>query len=113
MTRNYDCHVACSVEVALDLIGGKWKGIVLYHLLKGMKRFNELRRLIPSVTQRMLTKQLRELESVGLVKRTVYPVVPPKVEYELTERGMTLEPVLLGLRAWGEQVGRQLVEQKS
>ena len=109
MNRNYDCHPACSVEIALDLIGGKWKGIALYHLLSGTKRFNQLRKLIPSVSQRMLTKQLRELEAHGLLKRTVYPVVPPKVEYSLTELGLTLEPVLLGLKAWGQTTGKQIV----
>jgi DNA-binding HxlR family transcriptional regulator len=110
MSRRYDCHIACSVEVALDIIGGKWKGVVLYHLLKGTKRFSELRRLIPSVSQRMLTKQLRELESFHLVKRTVYPVVPPKVEYALTELGQTLEPVLSSLKSWGESYGRQVFD---
>ncbi len=109
MNRNYDCHPACSVEIALDLIGGKWKGIALYHLLSGTKRFNQLRKLIPSASQRMLTKQLRELEAHGLLKRTVYPVVPPKVEYSLTELGLTLEPVLLGLKAWGQTTGKQIV----
>ncbi len=109
MKRNYDCHVACSVEITLDFIGGKWKGVVLYHLLKGTKRFSELQKLIPSVSQRMLTRQLRELEAHGLVKRTVYPVVPPKVEYALTESGLTLEPVLSSLRAWGKGPGKQLL----
>jgi DNA-binding HxlR family transcriptional regulator len=106
MTRNYDCHVACSVEVALDVIGGRWKGVVLYHLLGGVKRFNELRRLVPGVTQRMLTRQLRELEAHGLVQRTVYPVVPPKVEYQLTDLGLTLKPLLTELRSWGSTVGK-------
>lgn len=103
MKRKYDCHSVCSVELALELIGGKWKGVVLYHLLGGKKRFNELRRLVPSVTQRMLTKQLRELEDHQLLKRTVYPVIPPKVEYELTSLGLSLAPVLKKLREWGEK----------
>lgn len=101
MKRKYDCHKICSVELALELIGGKWKGVVLFHLLEGKKRFNELRRLVPSVTQRMLTKQLREMEEHKLIKRTIYPVIPPKVEYELTELGKTLEPLLRDLREWG------------
>jgi len=99
---SYDCSEGCPVEAALEVIGGKWKGVTLYHLMNGTKRFNELQRAIGDVTQRMLTKQLRELESAGLVHREVYPVVPPKVEYSLTEKGRTLEPILMSLKAWGE-----------
>ena len=78
--QSYDCSVGCPVEAALELIGGKWKGVALYHLMDGPVRFNELKRQLGSVTQRMLTKQLRELEADGLIFRKVYPVVPPKVE---------------------------------
>ena len=99
--RNYDCSPGCPVEATLELIGGKWKGLVLYHLLKGTLRFGELRRLLPSVTQRMLTRQLRELEAAGLLVRTVHAEVPPRVEYALTERGESLRPVILALREWG------------
>jgi len=109
MKDSFNCHTACAVEVTLQIIGGKWKGLVLYHLLSGTKRFNELRKLIPSVSQRMLTRQLRELETHHLVKRTVYPVVPPKVEYELTEHGRSLETILRLMRDWGEQTGRKLL----
>ena len=92
----------CPVEAALNVIGGKWKGIVLYHLLvDGTLRFNELKRKTGDVTQRMLTKQLRELEEDGLVIRRVYAEVPPKVEYSLSKEGETLRPVLLALRDWG------------
>lgn len=87
---------------ALEGIGGKWKGVTLFHLLDGVKRFNELQRDIGNVTQRMLTKQLRELEDAGLVHREVYPVVPPKVEYSLTTKGETLRPILNALKEWGE-----------
>ncbi|MBX2805301.1 MAG: helix-turn-helix transcriptional regulator [Hyphomicrobiales bacterium] len=97
----YDCSGGCPVEAALERIGGKWKGIALFHLLKGPLRYNELKRSVGTVTQRMLTKQLRELENDGLIERQVYPVVPPHVEYSLTERGRTLEPILLALRDWG------------
>ena len=100
--ENYDCSRGCPVEAALERIGGKWKGVALFHLLEGPKRYNELKRHVGTVTQRMLTKQLRELESDGLVVRTVFPVVPPHVEYSLSETGRTLEPILLALRDWGE-----------
>lgn len=93
----------CSVEGVLDIIGGKWKGVVLYRLLiGGTLRFNELRRQIPNVTQRMLTTQLRELEGDGLISRVVYPEVPPKVEYSLTELGLSMEPILRALKSWGD-----------
>ena len=92
----------CSVERTMSLIDGKWKIIVLYKLLRGTLRFNELRRLIPSITQRMLTRQLRELEADGLIVRTVYAQVPPRVEYTLTARGRSLEPVLMAMKEWGD-----------
>jgi DNA-binding HxlR family transcriptional regulator len=94
---------ACPVEAALGLIGGKWKGIVLYHLLGGTLRFNVIRRYIPGVTQRMLTAQLRELEADGLIVRVVFAEVPPRVEYSLSAKGQTLEPLIMALRAWGEE----------
>jgi DNA-binding HxlR family transcriptional regulator len=93
----------CSVERTMSLIDGKWKIIVLYKLLRGTLRFNELRRLIPSITQRMLTHQLRELEADGLVVRTVYAQVPPRVEYTLSVRGRSLEPVLMAMKDWGDE----------
>jgi len=89
------------VEAALEMIGGKWKGLALYHLLTGTKRFNELKRLLGSVTHRILTKQLRELETDGLIKRVIFPVVPPRVEYTLTIKGQELGKVLIALRDWG------------
>lgn len=106
----YDCSPGCPVEATLDVIGGKWKGVVLFHLLEGVHRFSQLRRKLPSVTQRMLTKQLRELEMAGLVLRTVYPEVPPRVEYGLTELGETLRPVIVALKTWGDAHGRPVVE---
>jgi DNA-binding HxlR family transcriptional regulator len=100
--KRLDCSPGCAVEAVLSLIDGKWKGVVLYHLLQGTHRFNELRRLIPNVTQRMLTNQLRELEADGLIVRKVYPEVPPKVEYSLTERGRSLAPVIAALKTWAD-----------
>ncbi len=90
-----------SLEVSFA-IGGKWKGIILHHLRQDTRRFNELKRLIPGITQRMLTKQLRALESDQVIHRKVYAEVPPKVEYSLTDFGSTLIPTLDALQAWGE-----------
>lgn len=96
-------YEACPVEASLELIGGKGKGMILYHLLNSTLRFNELKRRLRFITPRMLTKQLRELELVGLIHREVYAVVPPKVEYSLTETGQSLRPILLLLKSWGEK----------
>jgi len=104
---------ACPVEATLELIGGKWKGIVLYYLLDGRLRFSELKRKIGCVTQRMLTKQLRELESTGLVNRIVYAEVPPRVEYELTKQGQSLQPILIALKQWGEERGLTLLKNRT
>ncbi len=104
--------VACPMTLALDVIGGKWKGIILYHLRDETKRFNELLRLMPHITQRMLTRQLRELEQDGIVHRQVYAQVPPKVEYSLTAVGQTLMPVVKALTDWGRMYeGLQLPRQ--
>lgn len=101
--KRYDCNFGCPVEACVEVVGGKWKGVILFHLLGGTKRFNELLRLIPGVTQRMLTRQLRELEDDRIIERKIYAEVPPKVEYSLTEFGKTLEPVLRMLQGWGAQ----------
>ncbi|MCO5731276.1 helix-turn-helix domain-containing protein [Rhizobium sp. SSA_523] len=98
----FDCSPGCSVEAAIGLIDGKWKSVVLFHLLSGTLRFNELRRHIANVTPRMLTNQLRELEDDGLIERKVYAQVPPKVEYSLSRLGRSMEPVLLALKDWGD-----------
>lgn len=100
--ERFDCSPGCPVEATLSLIDGKWKGVVLFHLLEGTLRFNQIRRKLPNVTQRMLTNQLRELEGDGLIARRVYAEVPPKVEYSLTERGRSLKPVIDALKAWGD-----------
>lgn len=99
-----DYSPGCAVEGAINLIDGKWKCVVLWHLLdEGTLRFNELRRRIPGVTQRMLTNQLRELEADGLINRKIYAQVPPKVEYSLTDMGRGLSPILEALRNWGAE----------
>lgn len=100
--RSYDCGYACPVDAALDVIGGRWKGTLLYQLLDGPKRNSELRRRVRGAPPRVLAQQLRELEAAGVVERTVYPEVPPKVEYALTPFGRALEPLLLQVRDWGE-----------
>ncbi|NOX08360.1 MAG: helix-turn-helix transcriptional regulator [Gammaproteobacteria bacterium] len=97
----YKCNFGCPVEAALEAISGKWKGVILYHLQADKKRFNELRKLIPDITQRMLTKQLRELEADKIVNRKIYPEIPPKVEYSMTKFGATLKPVIKSLQVWG------------
>nr|WP_294914951.1 helix-turn-helix domain-containing protein [uncultured Neokomagataea sp.] len=100
--KNLDKSPGCAVEATLELIDGKWKGVILYHLFHGTMRFNALRKLLPNVTQRMLTMQLRDLEADGFLHRKVFAQVPPKVEYSLTERGMTLKPVIMALKDWGD-----------
>ncbi len=93
---------ACPVETTLTLIGDKWKVLILRDLLPGRKRFGELKKSIGNVSQKVLTAQLRDMENSGLINRTVYPEVPPRVEYSLTELGQSLKPILDALRAWGE-----------
>lgn len=92
----------CPVETTLTLIGNKWKVLILRDLLPGTKRFGELKKSLGSVSQKVLTAQLRDMEADGLVTRTVYPEVPPRVEYALTDLGMSLQPVLNSLWDWGE-----------
>ncbi len=94
----------CPVEVAMKLIGGKWKALVLFHVMKETKRFNQLQRELPFITRRMLTLQLRELEADGIVHREVFQQVPPKVEYSITELGESLRPTILSLKEWGQKM---------
>lgn len=100
--KPYDCAPGCPVEAALDVIGGKWKGVILYHLGRGTLRFGALQRSLGGITARMLTRQLRELEADGLVVRTVHAVVPPCVEYALSADGASLKPVIDALYDWGK-----------
>lgn len=100
--NNDEIIVKCPVETALDVLAGKWKILILWYLRTETKRFNELQKLMPRTTQKMLIQKLRELENDGLVNRKVYPVVPPKVEYSLTSYGQSLKPILKSLYLWGE-----------
>ncbi|GAA1979966.1 helix-turn-helix domain-containing protein [Amycolatopsis minnesotensis] len=102
MPRIDDLADECTVEAALEVIGGKWKLVILRHLLDGTMRFGELDRALDGITPRMLTRQLRELEADGLVLRTVYPQVPPKVEYSVTEIGESLRTITGMLEQWGQ-----------
>lgn len=91
----------CPIEATLDLIGGKYKSIILWHLIEGTHRFNELSKVVPQATPKMLTQQLRELEHDGLIIRVIYPVIPPKVEYSLSEFGKSIIPILDSMCSWG------------
>lgn len=107
MTKKIDKNIEqsidkCPVETALDVLAGKWKILILWYLRSEKKRFNELQKLLPRTTQKMLIQKLRELEEDGIVHREVYPVVPPKVEYSLTEYGQSLKPILKQMYLWGE-----------
>ncbi|MFD1030272.1 winged helix-turn-helix transcriptional regulator [Metaplanococcus flavidus] len=101
----------CRVEDALGILVGKWKPVILLYLLQeGTKRFSELKRNMPGITQKMLTKQLRELEDEDIILRVVYPQVPPKVEYSMTEYGRSLEPILEAMHEWGAKHTEHKIE---
>jgi len=94
----------CTVELTLDIIGGKWKPLILWHLgVSGTKRFSEVKRSLPGITQKMLTQQLRELEADGMITRKIYPQVPPRVEYTITNEGESLMPILSSMCKWGKE----------
>ena len=99
--NKFKCHA--NIQITLNVIGGKWKPIILWHLLENKKRFSELQRSIVGVSQKILTSQLRELESDLIIHREVYKQIPPKVEYWVTEYGKTLQPILENIGDWGEK----------
>ncbi len=104
----------CALDVTMSYIGGKWKAVVLWYLLGHTRRFSELKKLIPSITEKMLSLQLKELEKDGIITRTVYPQVPPKVEYSLTAFGEELTPIIEAMAKWGRNTGKkrgEMVEQ--
>lgn len=109
-----DKRYYCNVELTLQVIGGKWKPIIIYRLgEKGTLRFSEIKRSIPNITQKMLTQQLRELEADGIIQRVIYPQVPPKVEYSLTELGMSVMPLMGQLCGWGAHYEQWFLAQNS
>ncbi len=101
---------ACSFEFALDIVSGKWKGLVLWHLHYGTLRYSEIRKNLGKITQKMLTQTLRDLEKHQLITRKVYPVVPPKVEYTITDAGKKLIPIFQQMMVWGDEMGELLGE---
>lgn len=103
MARKYNWKTGCDVEATLSVIGGRWKPILVCRLLSGRKRFSELCRLAPNATERMITLQLRELEADGIISRHVYAEVPPRVEYEVTEYGRSLQPIIESMQIWGSE----------
>ncbi len=103
----------CPVTATMQLIGGKWKIIILWAITNNVNRFGMLQRAIPSITKKMLTSELRALETVGLISRKVYPVVPPKVEYSITPLGETLRPVLNAMGNWGQEYALPMQDEKN
>jgi DNA-binding HxlR family transcriptional regulator len=102
--HSYELSTGCAVEACLEVIGGKWKGVILHHLMtRGVLRFNQIQRLKPNLSPRILTAQLRELEQDGVIVRKVYPVVPPKVEYSLSKAGESLKPLIKAMQDWGDE----------
>lgn len=97
----------CAMDLTMSFIGGKWKAVVLWYLKGGPKRFGELRKHVPGISEKMLSLQLRELEKDGIVKRTIFPEVPPRVEYELTSEGKTLVPALNAIAEWGRSKAKR------
>ena len=97
----------CAMDVTMGYIGGKWKTVVLWYLIKGAKRFSELKKLIPGITEKMLSLQLKQLEKDGMVKRKVFAQVPPRVEYALSDEGRSMIPMLEAIALWGRTIGKK------
>lgn len=102
MIRERAQRYNCPVEATIDIVGGKYKAIIIYHLIDATLRFSELQKEIPQATAKMLSQQLKELEADGIINRVLYPVVPPKTEYSLTDLGKTLIPIIQSLCDWGD-----------
>ena len=108
MAKSANIVSSCPMDVTINILSGKWKISILWHLTKGIVRFNELQRLLTNITQKTLTMQLRELESAGIIYRKVYPQVPPKVEYGLTKVGESIKPILSSMCEWGKEYQKQV-----
>lgn len=101
----------CPVEASLSVVGGKYKSIILYHLMtEGTLRFNEIQKSIPQATIKMLSQQLKDLEAEGIIHKEIYPVVPPKTEYSITEFGETLRPIIMAMCKWGRTYKHDLIK---
>jgi DNA-binding HxlR family transcriptional regulator len=110
--KTFNCEYGCPIEITMAIIGGKWKVAILFHLLDGKLRFGEIKKLLPGISQRVLTVQLRELESDRILTRKVYPEVPPRVEYKLTAFGKSLAPTLIEMGNWGETYAERVIKIK-
>ncbi len=108
MAKSVNIADQCPMEIGLNMVSGKWKMAILWHLTKGTIRFNELQRMLPAISQKTLTQQLRDLEGDGLILRQIFPEVPPKVEYRLSKLGSTIIPVLNSLCEWGKDYQKQM-----
>jgi DNA-binding HxlR family transcriptional regulator len=108
MAKSINIADQCPIQIGLNMLSGKWKMAILWHLTKGTIRFNELQRMLPAITQKTLTQQLRELERDGLILRQIFPEVPPRVEYQLSELGTTVIPLLNSLCQWGKDYQKQM-----
>ncbi|QLE64906.1 Transcriptional regulator HxlR family [Furfurilactobacillus rossiae] len=112
--HTYDCQDGCPVESTLQIISGKWKSVILFHLIKnGTERFGDLQRQMKDCSHRMLALQLKELENDGVLVKTIYPVMPPKTEYRLTSFGETLVPVIIAMEKWGRYYNATHHEEES
>ncbi|MFM7023450.1 MAG: winged helix-turn-helix transcriptional regulator [Flavobacteriales bacterium] len=104
LLRGQEFH--CALSITMHFIGGKWKSVILWYLRKDIKRFNEIKKHIPDITEKMLSLQLRSLEEDGIIKRKIYPEVPPRVEYSLTDFGKTMVPMIEAIAKWGRELGQ-------
>lgn len=103
MAKARSMETQCPMDITINILSGRWKLSILWHLMRGTLRFNELQRLLPGITQKTLTQQLRELEQDGILLRKIYPEVPPRVEYNLTELGESIKPILNSMCQWGKE----------